>query len=218
MTFFLALPSASNKHKNGGGIESIFSAMGRLASRKPYEKVAPTGSKSDTLTPQTSDNSRKTSGTQIAVLRTDSVSQKTIENSTSGVLSLNGSKFMRSATQHLPVILVLGKRSKNHDEVDEWLAGSRYSTHEAKDVFQALEQVSDFTVRETPDVVYLHVDRMDTELAMLEHMLVSAVGEPCASVVAFSDLESTGKDAGGFGGLERQLDRLIPCPSLSQAN
>src|SRR5688500_18203764 len=117
---------------------------------------------------------------------------------------------MRSATQHLPVILVLGKRKKNHDEVDEWLAGSRYSTHEAKDVFQALEHVSDFTVRESPDVVYLHVDRMDTELAMLEHMLVSAAGEPCASVVAFADNESTGSSASGFVGLARQLDRLIP--------
>ena len=123
---------------------------------------------------------------------------------------------MRSATQQLPVILVLGKRKKNHDEVDEWLACSRYSTHEAKDVFQALEQVSDFTVRDTPDVVYLHVDKMDTELAMLEHMLVSSVGEPCASVVAFCDQDSTGTNAGGFGGLKRQLDRLIP--SSSQAN
>jgi CheY-like chemotaxis protein len=119
---------------------------------------------------------------------------------------------MRSATQHLPVILVLGKRKKNHDEVDEWLAGSRYSTHEAQDVFQALEQVSDFTVRDTPDVVYLHVDKMDTELAMLEHMLVSAVGEPCASVVAFSDQDSTDTGTAGFGVLKRQLDRLIPCP------
>lgn len=119
---------------------------------------------------------------------------------------------MRAATQHLPVILVLGKRKNNHDEVDEWLAESRYSTHEAKDVFQALEQVSDFTVRESPDVVYLHVDRMETELAMLEHMLVSAAGEPCASVVAFSDQESTGTYGSGFVGLERQLERLIPCP------
>jgi len=118
---------------------------------------------------------------------------------------------MRSGTQHLPVILLLGRRSKSHDEVDTWLAESRYSTHEANDVFQALEQVSDFTVRDTPDVVFLHVDSLDVEREMLEHMLFSAVGEPCASIIAFSENEPrTGAYAGGLVGLERQLDRLIP--------
>jgi hypothetical protein len=118
---------------------------------------------------------------------------------------------MRSGTQHLPVILLLGKRSKSQDEVDAWLAKSRYSTLEAMDVFQALEQVSDFTVRDVPDVVFLHSERLDTELEMLQHMLFSAVGEPCASVIAFPEQDTgTSVDAGGLGGLALQLDRLIP--------
>ena len=118
---------------------------------------------------------------------------------------------MRSGTQHLPVILLLGRRSKSHDDVDTWLAESRYSTHEANDVFQALEQVSDFTVRDMPDVVFLHVDQLETERKMLELMLVSAVGEPCASIIAFSDQDTkAGIPTNGLVGLERQLDRLIP--------
>ena len=91
------------------------------------------------------------------------------------------------------------------------MAEGRYTANEATDVFQALEQVSDFTVREMPEVVYLRVDQLEAELEMLELMLVSPVGEPCASVIAFSEQDNrSGFDASGFGGLDRQLSRLIP--------
>jgi hypothetical protein len=119
---------------------------------------------------------------------------------------------MKTGTAHHPVILLLGKRLKTNDEVDAWLAESRYSAHEATDVFQALEHISDFTVRETPDVVYLHVDRLENELAMLESMLGSTIGDACASVIAYSDKDDRNESAScdRFVGLARQLDKLIP--------
>ena len=119
---------------------------------------------------------------------------------------------MKTGTQHNPVILLLGKNLKTNDEVDAWLAESRYSAHEATDVFQALEHISDFTVRDKPDVVYLHVDRLENELAMLEIMLATSVGDSCASVIAFSDKEERSENAScdRFVGLARQLDKLIP--------
>ncbi|HUR99116.1 MAG TPA: hypothetical protein VMZ26_13700 [Pyrinomonadaceae bacterium] len=119
---------------------------------------------------------------------------------------------MKTGTQHHPVILLLAKRSKTNDPLDAWLAESRYSAHEARDVFQALEHVSDFTVRDTTDVVYLHVERLEAEMAMLESMLATTVGDSCASVIAYSDKDERNGDAGSddFVGLARQLDRLIP--------
>ncbi|MEO8573491.1 MAG: hypothetical protein ABI481_05950 [Pyrinomonadaceae bacterium] len=119
---------------------------------------------------------------------------------------------MKTGTQHHPVILLLGKRLKTNDEVDSWLAESRYSAHEATDVFQALEDISDFTVRDTPDVVYLHVDRVDSEMAMLERMLATAVGDSCASVIAYPERGEKGEQTSSdrFVGLARQLDKLIP--------
>ena len=119
---------------------------------------------------------------------------------------------MKTGTQHHPVILLLAKRLKTDDEVDAWLAESRYSAHEATDVFQALEQISDFTVRDTPDVVYLHVDRLESEMAMLESMLSSTAGDSFASVIAYSDKEDRSENPGcdRFVGLARQLDKLIP--------
>jgi hypothetical protein len=115
---------------------------------------------------------------------------------------------MSTATQHLPVILLLGKKNKSQDDVDKWLAESPYLAHEASNVFQALEQISDFTVRDTPDVVFLHVDRLQDELAMLETML-ETTGNPCASVLAFSDQARNNLFDSGLPGLEQQLDRLI---------
>ena len=119
---------------------------------------------------------------------------------------------MNTGTAHHPVILLLGKRLKTNDEVDAWLAESRYSAHEATDVFHALEEISDFTVRDTPDVVYLHVDRLDSEMAMLEKMLATTVGDSCASTIAYSDKDERSENAScdRFVGLARQLDRLIP--------
>ena len=120
---------------------------------------------------------------------------------------------MRSTTHQLPVILLLGKRRANHDEVDRWLAESRYSTCETTNVFQALEEISDFTVSETPDVVYLHADKFEAELAMLENMLTMSSGDLNASVIAFSDQEAqlrSDHNDSGVGALARQLERLIP--------
>src|SRR5919112_648617 len=119
---------------------------------------------------------------------------------------------MKTGTAHHPVILLLGKRLKTNDEVDAWLAESRYSAHEATDVFQALEHISDFTVRETPDVVYLHVERLESEMAMLESMLATTMGDSCASVIAYPDKEERSGQSGTdrFVGLARQLDKLIP--------
>jgi hypothetical protein len=120
---------------------------------------------------------------------------------------------MKTGTQHLPVILLLGKRMKTNDDVDRWLENSRFSAHEATNVFQALEDISDFTVRDVPDVVYCHVDRIDAEMQMLQTMLLTTAGDSCASVLAFPDSEPQSEfgKAERLGGLERTLDRLIPC-------
>lgn len=96
--------------------------------------------------------------------------------------------------------------------MDAWLAESPYSTCEATNAFHALEQISDFTVGETPDVVILHVDRMEAELEMLETMLLAAKGDFHASVIAYSTPESQRQPnyTSGLGDLARQLERLIP--------
>jgi len=117
---------------------------------------------------------------------------------------------MKWGTQHLPVILLVGKRRKSNDEVDAWLAESPYSADEATDVFQALERVSDYTVGETPDVVFLHVESLEQDLLFLEQMLSTSIPAPGVSVIALTDRERQADSMCGLGELARQLDQLIP--------
>jgi len=119
---------------------------------------------------------------------------------------------MTPTTLHQPVILLLGKRVTSQDEVDTWLEESPYSICEATNVFQALEQISDFTVGETPDVVYLHVDRIEADLEMLENILSASNGDFHASVISYSTPEA--QRTSGLGSLAQQLERLIPTDHL----
>jgi hypothetical protein len=122
---------------------------------------------------------------------------------------------MKTENQHVRVILLLESRSDEPQEVDAWLDESPYTTCEATNVFQALEQVSDFTVREAPDIVFLHVDRIETNRQILEGLISTPGGGHCAEVLAFAhDPAFSGYLRGGdLDRLAQQLDRLIPAGS-----
>jgi hypothetical protein len=121
---------------------------------------------------------------------------------------------MRSAQQHPPVILLLGERTGKHDYFREWLAASRYSAFEASDVFQALEHVSDFTIRERPDVIYLHLDSIAADRDFMQTLVATGVGEPDVPIIDFGSVfpkdESDRDFEQALAGLAHQLDELIP--------
>jgi PleD family two-component response regulator len=115
---------------------------------------------------------------------------------------------MPSNPQHTPVVLVLDKRGKDIDPIDEWLAESRYETSEAADVFQVLEQLSDFTVRERPDLVFVHVDSLASDLLALRKLTKTSVDEPDVPIVMFGAGDAR-KDS-KFASLADRLDMFIP--------
>lgn len=134
--------------------------------------------------------------------------------------SLNPDKDMSSAKQHSPVILLLGERSSAQDSVEVWLAESRYSALEAADVFHVLEAVSDFTLRNRPDVIFLHVDRVATDLEFMQTLVGTAVGEPDVPIIDFAG-EPRSQNEEGFdkaiAGLVCRLDEFIPMQSAAKA-
>jgi hypothetical protein len=120
---------------------------------------------------------------------------------------------MRAAKQHPPVILLLGRRTPTNRPVDEWLAASRYCVSEATDVFQALEQLSDFTLRDRPDVVFLHVDSDTSDLEFIQTLIATAEGEPDVPVINFADgamVQDESEFEKALAGLACQLDKFIP--------
>ena len=113
---------------------------------------------------------------------------------------------MHRARQHPPVILLLG--SHGCDRVDRWLAASRFTTSEVADAFQALEQISDFTVRDRPDVIFLHVDSIADELAFMRNIVATASNEPDVPIIGISGDETAGSDS--ISSLASRLGQLIP--------
>lgn len=128
---------------------------------------------------------------------------------------------METATPHPPVILLLGKRTSSNDCFDEWLAASRYSTCEAADVFQALEQISDFTQGARPDVVFLHLDSDTSELEFMHTLVATASDDPSIPVIDLmteGPTQQTTEDLeAAIAGLASQLDKFIPRHSSARA-
>ena len=126
---------------------------------------------------------------------------------------------MNSVHQHPTVIILLGKRSGG-DTVDRWLEESRYRTWEASDVFQLLDQVSDFTVRNRPDVVFMHVGATIEEQDFARNLIEAATGEPGFRVIDLT--ASTSKSERDLittiTTLKCQLDQFIPQHSNASAS
>jgi hypothetical protein len=57
-----------------------------------------------------------------------------------------------------PVILVVGECGKEYGFIKNWLESNNYSTRETADVFEVLDEISDFTLRQCPDVFMLQVN------------------------------------------------------------
>ena len=113
-------------------------------------------------------------------------------------------KSMEAARQHSPVILLLGP--SDNDKIDQWLERSPYSTHEVSDSFQALEQISDFTVRNRPDVIFFHVDSLADELLFMKTIV--ATDEAGIPIIGFCSDEKAESDT--LDALAARLFQLIP--------
>jgi len=110
----------------------------------------------------------------------------------------------------VPVIVLMDKDSSNDQAtIRQWFEDSRFATYEASNVFEALEQLSDFTIRKRPDVVLLDVDCCEDELPIVRE--VSDL--PVMALSGKAALKnSNGRQSyyGSFGQVVSQLNEMIP--------
>lgn len=112
--------------------------------------------------------------------------------------------------RNVPVIVLMDKDSSNDQAmIRQWFEDSRFATCEVSNVFDALEQLSDFTIKSRPDVVLLDVDSCEDELPLLRE--VSDLPVMALSGKAASRNSSGAKSYyGSFGQVVSQLDEMIP--------
>lgn len=121
---------------------------------------------------------------------------------------------MNATSSHTsPVILLLAKQSIASDSLDRWLEESRYRAWEASDVFQLLDQLSDYTVRRRPDVVFLHVGATSEEQDFIRNLIEAGTGEAGTRVIDLVTASTPGAPRDidmTISTLENQLDQFIP--------
>ncbi|MFN6965053.1 MAG: hypothetical protein ACK4S4_14995 [Pyrinomonadaceae bacterium] len=115
-----------------------------------------------------------------------------------------------------PVVVVMDHNTTDCKQIRRWFENSRFTTLEADDVFQAIGELSDFTVESAPDVILLNVDCCDDDMPFVLEM-VGSVGDEIP-VIALT--RPTGKgDATYFAGDLSQavsrLESMFPAPVLN---
>lgn len=122
---------------------------------------------------------------------------------------------MRHQTTSQPVILLLdGSPSSDNQFVKRWFEKSRFLTCEANDIFHALEEVSDFTMQQRPEVILLEVASMPEDFRVVKMMTQTPTGQTEMPIFALSETGNVVNDQCCFEGnltqLAAQLERLFP--------
>lgn len=117
--------------------------------------------------------------------------------------------------RRMPVILLMDKNSSNERiTVREWFENSRFSTCEASNVFEVLEEISDFTMQQRPDVVLLDVDSCDVDFQLVRDMIETSAGVDDLSIMALSSQVPKPSNGscfqGNLGQVATRLDKLFP--------
>jgi CheY-like chemotaxis protein len=109
-----------------------------------------------------------------------------------------------------PVIVLMDKETSGDQAmIRQWFENSRFSTCEASNVFEALEQLSDFTIKTRPDVVLLDVDCCEQELPFVREVSDLPVMALSGKTKGKAKKAENFYQA-SFGQVVSRLNRLIP--------
>ncbi|MDQ3130454.1 MAG: hypothetical protein M3Q99_06805 [Acidobacteriota bacterium] len=120
-----------------------------------------------------------------------------------------------------PVILLVGDCGKEYDFIKNWLESNEFSTRETADVYEVLDEISDFTVRRCPDVFMLQATSQSGDFNEINE-LVQTFSDCSDILVACVSGEEKSADSKNtsqpFSKTEANLNALLPALSRAAAN
>jgi hypothetical protein len=127
---------------------------------------------------------------------------------------------MNTEFKHLPAILLVGGGQTSCLPARERLRDSRFRTWEARNVFDALEGISDFTLHSRPDVILLSVESVLDDFQLLSALLLhSEMNELEFPIFALSECNFEIKNdnvfEGDFAEIMAKLEELVPNTSAA---
>lgn len=120
--------------------------------------------------------------------------------------------------QQKPVILLVDSEGRNSSSFKQWLDENEFIIREATDIYEVLEEITDFTMRQCPDVVLLEVD--SASVNVIREMFEVSSGEYGIEIMVFSSRSTvreprTISQAANVSQLKKRFDEMLP--SLSRA-
>ncbi|HEX8249401.1 MAG TPA: hypothetical protein VF599_14580 [Pyrinomonadaceae bacterium] len=91
---------------------------------------------------------------------------------------------MTSKNGQQPMILLISKEEREECFFKQWLEKNTSSICEATNIFQVIEEINDFTVRECPSVFLLEVETASQD--SVEEMFYFSSGASDIQVLAYS--------------------------------
>lgn len=117
---------------------------------------------------------------------------------------------MNTKYWHSPVLLLVdGERSFEFESVRKWLAGREVVFYEAADIFDAADELCDFTVESSPDLILIPVSSSDNCDAEFAKSMLGAIGSTSEPYVVVYSKRSRSADA--VHDLEALGDSLSEC-------
>jgi hypothetical protein len=125
--------------------------------------------------------------------------------------------FMMTTEQKLsPVVVVMDSNTADCKQVRSWFENSRFTTLEASNVFQAMGELADFTVADSPDIILLNVDCCDDDLPLVMEMVESVTDDvPVIAITRPKVKRPHTYYAGSLTQAVNQLETLIPSATLN---
>jgi hypothetical protein len=120
-----------------------------------------------------------------------------------------------------PVLLIYDTNERyDYETVQQWFQDSRFNWCEASNVFEAIEELSDFTMQHHPDVILLKVSSKSKEDRMIRRVACdSGFSDFEVPIAVLSDTPgSDEKCPYAFGNLKQlkaQLDRASKAAAAS---
>ncbi|MCA1590595.1 MAG: hypothetical protein LC734_09470 [Acidobacteria bacterium] len=115
---------------------------------------------------------------------------------------------MQAQATHPSVIFLMdAQQTTDRDEMKEWFASGDFRSCEAENIFDALESISDYTVAERPDVVFLEVESPTRDFNALSELIGDSAVAEQLSVISMYDDDS---EKGNLETLDEMKARLEP--------
>ena len=115
-----------------------------------------------------------------------------------------------------PVVVVMDGNTADCKQVQSWFENSRFTTLNVSDVFQAMGELADFTVADSPDVILLNVDCCDEQLPMVMEMVESVTDEvPVIAITRPKVKRPRTYYAGNLTQAVNHIETLLPSAALN---